>query len=325
MESAVICIVGMHRSGTSMVAAMLQRCGLYLGQENQLLGANSGNPDGHFEHTGFFEINEALLRHFGGSWDLPPAPQSGWEQEDSLKPLRLDAKALVDTFAGQSPWGWKEPRTTLFIPFWRSIIPQIRFVICVRSPLEVAKSLAKRNKIPIEQGVVLWHRYMRAAIQDTEFCPRYFAHYEDYIAEPEIQVERLIDFCGLTRPSDFSMETVGIRRELWHQKCEISEILTAESIQAETKLLYLGLRSLIERRRQPPELNNQRSEDASELLRLLDSLHNTLEVVRLQSELTSKSNELFRLQSEMLKDLKTHHRWAYRFYRNLIRPFRVGH
>jgi hypothetical protein len=323
MEDHVTCIVGMHRSGTSMVAGLLQRCGLYLGPDNQLLGANSGNPEGHYEHGEFFRIDEALLHRLGGSWDFPPSLKPGWEHDDSLAGLRQDAKTLVDTFYGKLPWGWKEPRTTILLPFWKSIIPQLRFVICVRSPLEVAQSLAKRNKIPIDQGVTLWHRYMRAAIQDTESCQRFFAYYEDFIADPEVQVQTLIDFCGLARPSDFSEDTAGIRRELWHQRCGLSEILTADSIPAEPKLLYLGLRALSGRRRVSKTLNDLRATEVGEFLRLIDQLHDHQQVVRLQAELTEKNHELFKVRTEMLNELKTNHRWAYRFYRNFIRPFRA--
>ena len=325
MAAHVICIIGMHRSGTSMVAGLLQRCGLYLGPENQLLGANSGNPDGHFEHREFFRIDDALLQHLGGSWDFPPSLKSAWEQDASLEGLRQDAEALVAGFSGKSPWGWKEPRTTILLPFWKSIVPQLRFVICVRSPLEVAQSLAKRNKLPIEQGVLLWHRYMRAAIQDTERCARFFAYHEDFFAAPEAQTQALIDFCGLKRPSDFSIEAAGIRRELWHQRCEISELLTADSIPSEYKLLYVGLRALSGQRNVSTMPTDSSATDVSEFLRLIDNLHDHQQVVRLQAELTEKNNELFKLRTEILKELKKNHRWAYRFYRNFIRPFRVRH
>ena len=113
----VICIIGMHRSGTSMVARLLHQCGLYLGPEDQLLGPSSGNEDGHFEHTGFLAIDYALLRHFNASWSFPPELEPGWEQEAVLEQRRVEAKALVDTFSGKSPWGWKEPRATIFLPF----------------------------------------------------------------------------------------------------------------------------------------------------------------------------------------------------------------
>src|SRR3972149_2148382 len=246
-QGNVICIVGMHLSGTSMVAQLLHQCGLYLGPEDQLLGANSGNQEGHFEHTGFVKIDDALLRHFGGSWESPPELEPGWEKDASLEELRSGARSLLETFSGRSPWGWKEPRTTLLLPFWRSMIPHLRFVICVRSPLEVAKSLAKRNKIPIERGVHLWYRYLRAAIEDTGGCSRMIVFYDDFFAEPAAVIHRLIDFCGLEKPTDASVIVAGIRGDLRHQRSAMAEILGATSVSAEYKLPYLGVRAVFVR------------------------------------------------------------------------------
>ena len=72
VEPRVVCIVGMHRSGTSMVTRLLNLCGLDLGAEQDLLGPDRGNPLGHFEHKGFKGLDESLLAHFGGSTDNPP-------------------------------------------------------------------------------------------------------------------------------------------------------------------------------------------------------------------------------------------------------------
>jgi hypothetical protein len=322
MKDHVICIIGMHRSGTSMVAQLLHQARLFLGSADQLLRADSSNQDGHFEHLGFLKINGALLRHFGGSWEFPPDLEPGWETYASLAELRSSARALLETFSGKLPWGWKEPRTTILLPFWRSVIPNLRFVICVRSPLEVAKSLAKRNKIPIERGVFLWNRYMRAAIQDTESCPRIFAYYEDFFTDAVSEANRLISFCGLQAPQDPSMLGGEIRSELRHHRSEITELLGAASIPAEYKLLYVGLRALSERSRVATTPPDESAQDASEFLRVLDEFHDYERLAQLQTELTKRNYELSKLRNEMLNDLKANHAWAYRIYRKFIRPFR---
>src|SRR5687767_5556789 len=115
----VICIIGMHRSGTSMIARLLSLCGLYLGPDEEMFGPNEGNPDGHFEHVGFLRIDEALLEHFGGSWERPPRFGSGWQNDPALTKFVSTAKALIGSFPVDSPWGWKEPRTTLLLEFWK--------------------------------------------------------------------------------------------------------------------------------------------------------------------------------------------------------------
>ena len=96
IKSAPVCIIGMHRSGTSMVARLLQQCDLYLGPEYQLLGPDSANPEGHFEHTGFLKIDDALLRYFGGSWDfrIPVPPPSGRRRRLPLGPRPVEASDL---------------------------------------------------------------------------------------------------------------------------------------------------------------------------------------------------------------------------------------
>jgi len=46
----------------------------------QFLEPNEYNPLGYFENeTISYQINEALLNHFGGSWDNPPLLEDGWE------------------------------------------------------------------------------------------------------------------------------------------------------------------------------------------------------------------------------------------------------
>jgi len=63
--------------------------------------------------------------------------------------------------------------------------------------------------------------------------------------------------------------------------------------------------------------------EVSEYIRLLDSFQDQRRLVRLQSELAERNNELIKLREEMLKDLKANHRWAYRMYRNFVKSFRM--
>jgi hypothetical protein len=339
----------MHRSGTSMVARLLRQAGLYLGAQDQLLGADSANPEGHFEHVGFLEINNALLRRFGGSWDVPPELEVGWESRASLEDVREQARLLVAAVADRSPWGWKEPRTTLLVPFWRSIIADIRFVICVRNPLDVAKSLASRNQMAIDHGFCLWRQYMRAAIRDTEGCPRCLIFYEDFFRKDTSEISRLLKFCGLEGTAPEFVSLSGIRANLRHHDSGIAELSNDSSVLWYPKLLYLGLRA-----HRAAEYGSKAVEDESRpgvsgVLRLLDELHDGSRVDSLENALFKKSRELTLLGQEsqeqlrekelqiqtlknQLNELQQHaerlqkfsdavrRTWAYRVYRNFIKP-----
>ena len=181
------------------------------------MGTSESNQFGHFEHTGFLEINEALLKYLGGSWDSPPTLQSDWEQDPGLDDLARKASALLKDFAACKHWGWKDPRTTILLPFWRRIVPNLRYVICIRNPLEVAWSLAQRDGQSITGAVHLWRQYTCQAIRSTEGYSRILTFYEDYFCRPTQEVNRLSEFCGLRNATGVSPIEASIAGELRHQ------------------------------------------------------------------------------------------------------------
>ena len=77
-----IIITGMHRSGTSLVASLLQEAGLSIGE--RLLGPSAGNRKGHFEDVDFVELHEDILADNGASlyWDgLPTQLRMGEDHQ----------------------------------------------------------------------------------------------------------------------------------------------------------------------------------------------------------------------------------------------------
>src|SRR6266481_10096071 len=67
-EPVPVCIAGMHRSGTSMVAQLLNLCGLFLGNKEDMWGPTPANPEGHWEHVGFTRVNVELLNALRCGW-----------------------------------------------------------------------------------------------------------------------------------------------------------------------------------------------------------------------------------------------------------------
>lgn len=290
-----------------MVARLMNLCGLDLGPPEQLVGPDAGNPLGHFEHAEFHRIDESLLEHFGGSWDNPPEFKPGWVHDLSLAQFTEEARRVVGAFAGSPLWGWKEPRSTLLIPFWKTIIPQMRFVICVRNPLDVARSLEKRDGLSIGAGVFLWHRYLRSAIRDTEGCPRVFTFYEDYFGDPVAEIRRVIGFCGLPSGQNDSQLRDAISNELRHHASESLELFGAEMIPAHYKLFYLGLRALASRGFSLSSLSQCGSDAttdlAGELLRLMTEFGEREKVAQLQSTLAKRDHEAAVVRAVMAEQL----------------------
>jgi len=187
----------MHRSGTSMVARALAACGLELGGESELLGATPDNEHGHWEHEEFVRLDDELLARLGGGWDVPPKVEAGWADSAELDDLRGRARELVQRFDGQELWGWKDPRTSLALPFWRSVLPDLRVVVCVRHPVEVARSLSLRGASSERFGLELWLAYAARVLEDTDPSGRVVTHYGAYFENAEAELSRLTETLGL--------------------------------------------------------------------------------------------------------------------------------
>lgn len=198
-----VCVVGMHRSGTSMVTRLLNICGLYLGEDKDLMQSAVDNPEGFWENLRFTKINDDLLSYIGGGWDyFPTDVLDGWEKDPNLALLSKKASDLMGEFSGFDPWGWKDPRTSLTLPFWKSISPDLISVVCLRNPLEVALSLKKRGGSSVNFGLYLWLTYNKKLLSSLQPDEYIVAHYDAFFENPKNELERLLDFGNVSAAPD---------------------------------------------------------------------------------------------------------------------------
>jgi hypothetical protein len=158
----------MHRSGTSFATRALELLGVSLGAPTGLLVPGPDNPAGYFENRSIQELNDELLAHLGGAWDRPPVLSGAWADDEGLDAFRIRAATiLADDFgaaiAEGRTIGFKDPRVSLLLPFWRTVRPVSATLVLVRDPGEVAASLARRDGIDAPQAALLWLRYLLAA------------------------------------------------------------------------------------------------------------------------------------------------------------------
>lgn len=196
----IVCVMGMHRSGTSIASRALNLCGVQMGDESDRMPPNPYNPRGHWEHVGVVEIDDAVLEAFGGAWDDPPDLPPGWERDPRLEPLRAQARELIDRqFSASGLHGWKDPRASLTLPFWRTVTPVAATVVCVRAPHQVAASLSHRDEIGSERAARLWSRYVSAALASDPGCLVVF--HDDLWSDPAGTVRRMAAHVGCPAPT----------------------------------------------------------------------------------------------------------------------------
>lgn len=215
-------VLGMHRSGTSVLARLLNMMGAYFGPEGIGTGANSENAKGFWERRDVRFLNDALLHAAGCDWnrvlrfDLSAVP------ERTAADLRAFAAKIVLEMDAHRPWFIKDPRLCLLLPFWRSVLEAPVCIHVVRHPDEVAASLGKRNGIPVEAGVALWEAYVRSAAEASRGLPDARVSHAELMADPVGAVRRLFDrlqelgVAGLRMPDEREIELFvdrGLHRE----------------------------------------------------------------------------------------------------------------
>lgn len=192
-----VCITGMHRSGTSSLAQLLYRCGVYLGNERELFAAGPANPDGYWENGRLVSISNRIFEAYRGGWDLPPDLEEGWQNSERLAPLRSEAAGLLHGLESSGHWGWKDPRGSLTMPFWLDLLPEAKVVISLRNPLEVALSLRKRGNSSLAFGLNLWTVYSRRLLDALSPDQYIVTHYGAYFYRPQDEIRRVLGFLGL--------------------------------------------------------------------------------------------------------------------------------
>lgn len=138
----ILAIAGMHRSGTSLTAAWLQSGGLVLDNGNPVPPA-SDNPTGFFEDADFVNLHTGnLLRNspLSAGWKAAPAHPLTF----STTELQTATAIIAIRQQRFTNWGWKDPRTTLFLPQWKILIPHLKVIIVWRPCTQVVSSLLRR-------------------------------------------------------------------------------------------------------------------------------------------------------------------------------------
>lgn len=211
----LVVVLGMHRSGTSVVTRGLQVLGVDLGVS--LMSASAGNNDkGFWEDTGFNELNVELLASIGHEWhSLAPVLEDEWRQP-VVESFRLRAIELLRArFAGVDCFGVKDPRMARTLPFWQPIFAhmglRVGYVIACRNPANVVHSLAQRDGFELEKGYLLWLEHMLLSLRYSQGEPRVFVDYDRVLQAPVRELQRMARVLNL--PFDETSEEMTLYQQ----------------------------------------------------------------------------------------------------------------
>lgn len=249
--SDVLILTGMHRSATSLVASLFQRAGVQIGA--RLLEANSQNPRGFFEDVEFYNFHENVLHARG----KPILVDRSWEYAPSAEE-DAQADALIAARAQSALWGWKDPRTSLVLGFWRDKLPHAHFLLVYRHPFDVLLSLMRRNQwymAGLLEGLEAWYAYNCALAEFRAQYPQQALLCNCYAIVDHIQAfdACLQDRFGLrlnldTAARDAQYQPDELRRAELSREAE----LILQAVHPEAGALYARLNELADMPAAPP-------------------------------------------------------------------------
>lgn len=178
-RTAVV-VMGMHRSGTSVLTRIMSFLGCDLPQT--LIPPGRNNEAGYWESRKLTDLNDEILASAGTSWDDWTAFNPGWLRSPRAGSYKALLQQTLEQEFGDSPiFVVKDPRICRFPALWLDALADFgaspKVFHQIRSPVQVGQSLFRRSGIPHEVGHLLWLRHVLDAEFGTRGVPRAFSSY----------------------------------------------------------------------------------------------------------------------------------------------------
>lgn len=200
MTKHLTVILGMHRSGTSLLAAGLSHIGENFGSE--LMGGSKFNLKGHWEDNDIVAFNNRVLSALNITWDSTKFIDDNAWHHNEIKSLVDEGVLLIEQklTINDKRFAFKDPRTIRVLPIWLSIFKKLniapRFVVAFRNPLDVGVSLTRREAKPLSLSQLLWmhhHFSYLKELMESGYSTTFIDFY-DFCKQPKATLIKLAEF-----------------------------------------------------------------------------------------------------------------------------------
>ena len=213
-ESMGVVVLGMHRSGTSMLTGLLATAyGYYTGEDEELIPPRYANAKGYFERFDIVRQNDRFLQEarktmpwFNGNILFTPLVIVGYNadsQEMVNKTFDPDLTTAINFLNNRHaippnhttiPWILKDPRMCITLRTWLPLIESPpAALITYRHPAEVAHSVASRDRKPMLIGLKAWIAYNAALVRNSMGLCRVITKNSDLLFTPQTEIRRIVD------------------------------------------------------------------------------------------------------------------------------------
>ena len=192
-SNIMIFVVSMHRSGSSLLAGLLNDAGLNFGNPSRLIAADSSNKKGYWERKDVVQFNEAFFEKSGSTSSFP--------NDLAISSIEVDPRLtdITNELERDAVDVLKDPRFCFTLSVWASRFENPQVVLLVRNPMQVAQSLHRRQSMPLRLGASIWERYNRRAVKEilASGLDYQVIHFDALVNDPEGQTKQLLESLGL--------------------------------------------------------------------------------------------------------------------------------
>lgn len=248
-----ILVVGMHRSGTSSMAGMLSLLGAEAPKTLEI--ANQWNEKGYWESKEIMSFHDRLLHSADSNWKDWGKFDPNWLGSPRAEVFSREFAPLLAQEFGEAPlFVMKDPRACRFAPFWLRELQRhgisAKIVLPFRNPLEVARSLERRDSMEPVEALLLWLRHCLDAEVATRRLPRSFQRYEALLDDWRGVARKIGDDLDIAwpawTPESEAKVDAFLTRELRHNVASWDELSLREDVFAWVKGTYECLLALAE-------------------------------------------------------------------------------
>lgn len=199
-QQKLVIVLGMHRSGTSAITRGLKVIGVELGDRLEPPAAGI-NDKGYWEDMDLVALNVEMLDVCGRSWhSLDPIQEADVEVLLDRGYILRAIELLRSKILENRSFGFKDPRTAKMLPFWAHVFEagsfDVRYVLAVRNPLSVAKSLGKRDGFDQSKSYLLWAEHILTSLSNVGNWPVLVMDYDELMLKPDEQLGKLARWMG---------------------------------------------------------------------------------------------------------------------------------
>jgi hypothetical protein len=212
VKPLALCVLGMHRSGTSALTGLLHMLGVELGRH--LMKPGRGNPSGFWEYKPIVDTHIALLSAIGSTDDdYLPLPE-GWERRPAALAFQHEMQEIVwREFAWKKMWGFKDPRTCRMLPMWHSIFTTLRmdsrFILILRDPTEIAANWQTGDGQRYIKTSLMTLTHMLQSERHTRGKKRVLVTYDNVLNDWKATVEGIANVLQIEWPR--SVDSAALR------------------------------------------------------------------------------------------------------------------